>query len=72
MQSEFPARVITEGRITIPKDIREKLGLKIGDLVWVVIRPLGPHGSKPEASESVRPDVGAAQQIMREVEEMAR
>jgi len=71
MKSEFAARIIADGRITIPKDVRESLQLKLGDFVWVVIRPLGPHGSKPEAEVSSRPDVGALEGI-REVEEMAR
>ena len=71
MKSEFAARIIADGRITIPKDVRESLRLKLGDFVWVVIRPLGPHGSKPEAEVSSRPEVGALQGI-NEVEEMAR
>ena len=64
----FTAWIIDSGRITIPKAIRDKLNLKEGDLVEVVIRPLRPQS---EASESVRPDVGALQGI-KEVEEMAR
>jgi len=67
----FTAWIIDSGRITIPKAIRDKLDLKEGDLVEVVIRPLRPHGSKPEAEVSSRPDVGALQTI-KELEEMAR
>jgi AbrB family looped-hinge helix DNA binding protein len=37
----FPARVLDDGKVTIPKAIRDKLGIKKGDLVTIVIRVSG-------------------------------
>ena len=34
----FPARVLDDGKVTIPKTVREKLGIKKGDLVTLIIR----------------------------------
>ena len=72
MRASFIARVLDLGRVTIPHPVREFLGLKKGDLIEVVVRPLRPHGSEPGAEASVRPEVGAAEEIMREVEEVTR
>lgn len=38
--AEAPARVINDGRVTIPAHIRRDLGLEEGDYVWVEVRPL--------------------------------
>jgi AbrB family looped-hinge helix DNA binding protein len=34
-----PARVISDGRVTIPEDVREELGVSEGDYVFVDVRP---------------------------------
>lgn len=56
MEMRFVTRIVRLGRITVPKTIRDFLGLREGDLVEVVVRPLRPRG---EAEPSSRPDVGA-------------
>jgi len=33
----FPAKVVSDGRVTIPKDERDELGLSEGDKVWVQV-----------------------------------
>lgn len=35
-----PARVIDQGRVTIPADVRKDLGLEVGDYVLVDVEPL--------------------------------
>ena len=37
MSEKFVARLIADGRITIPESVREVLGLKEGDLVRAVV-----------------------------------
>lgn len=34
------ARILADGRVTIPNDIREELGLEVGDTVVIVVKPL--------------------------------
>jgi len=36
---EIPARVISDGRVTIPEDVRDDLGVSEGDYVIVDVRP---------------------------------
>jgi AbrB family looped-hinge helix DNA binding protein len=36
------ARIMREGRITIPKDLREKLGLEHGDFIRVTLTKVEP------------------------------
>jgi AbrB family looped-hinge helix DNA binding protein len=39
-----PARVINDGRVTIPADVRRDLGLEKGDYVLIDVTPLGEDG----------------------------
>jgi len=43
--TEAPARVIDDGRVTIPVDIRRELGLQEGDYVVLDVEPLEVGGS---------------------------
>lgn len=36
-----PARILERGRVTIPKDVRDDLGLEAGDRVWLTVEPVG-------------------------------
>jgi AbrB family looped-hinge helix DNA binding protein len=36
------ARIMREGRITIPKDLREKLGLEHGDFIKLTLTKVEP------------------------------
>ena len=38
MDEAFLAKVVSGGRLTIPYEVREKLGIKPGDLVKIRIR----------------------------------
>lgn len=40
-----PTKVIDDGRVTIPADIRRELGLEKGDYVVVDVRPLEQENS---------------------------
>jgi len=35
-----PARILKEGRVTIPKSTRRELGLEYGDFVLVSVEPI--------------------------------
>lgn len=35
-----PARILERGRVTIPKDVRDDLGLEHGDRVWLEVEPV--------------------------------
>lgn len=35
-----PARILERGRVTIPKDVRDDLGLEHGDRVYLKIEPV--------------------------------
>jgi len=37
---EAPARVINNGRVTIPADLRQELGIEKGDYVMIDVQPL--------------------------------
>lgn len=38
--SKAPTRVLEQGRVTIPADVRRNLGLEQGDYVIVDVKPL--------------------------------
>lgn len=38
--ARVPARIINEGRVTIPADTRRELGLEEGDFVLIDVRPM--------------------------------
>lgn len=40
IMSKAPARVLEQGRVTIPADVRRDLGLEQGDYVIVDVQPL--------------------------------
>lgn len=46
MPERVPAKVLERGRVTIPKDVRDELGLEAGDRVWVEVEPID-DGSNP-------------------------
>jgi AbrB family looped-hinge helix DNA binding protein len=35
-----PTRVINDGRVTIPADVRRDLGIEVGDYVLIDVRPM--------------------------------
>jgi AbrB family looped-hinge helix DNA binding protein len=39
--SKAPTKVINDGRVTIPADVRRELGLQEGDYVMIDVEPLG-------------------------------
>lgn len=41
MPRRVPARILERGRVTIPKDVRDDLGLEAGDRVWLEVEPVG-------------------------------
>jgi AbrB family looped-hinge helix DNA binding protein len=36
MSEKFKAQIIADGRITLPKEIREKYNLHVGDRMWFI------------------------------------
>lgn len=38
--SQAPTRVINDGRVTIPADVRRELGIEEGDYVLIDVKPL--------------------------------
>ena len=42
MPDRLPARVISDHRVTIPEEFREKYDLEEGDRVWVTVEPIDP------------------------------
>lgn len=40
MPPRVPARILQRGRVTIPKDVRDDLGLSEGDRVWLEVEPI--------------------------------
>lgn len=38
-----PTRVINDGRVTIPADVRRELGIEEGDYVLIDVRPMEGH-----------------------------
>lgn len=52
MQS-FISKVIADGRLTIPKDLREKEGIREGDFLEVqVLRKIQPTNNPPKKEAS--------------------
>ena len=43
-QREAPVRVIDDGRVTIPADLRQELGIEKGDYVMIDVQPLEVGG----------------------------
>lgn len=43
MDGGIPARVISDGRVTIPEEFRDRHDLEPGDRVWVKVEPI-PEG----------------------------
>jgi len=43
--SKAPTRVLKQGRVTIPADVRRELGIESGDYVMVDVKPL-PAGDE--------------------------
>jgi bifunctional DNA-binding transcriptional regulator/antitoxin component of YhaV-PrlF toxin-antitoxin module len=39
-----PARIISDGRLTVPKEYRERYELEQGDRVWVSVEPIDEDG----------------------------
>lgn len=40
MDDGLPTRIISDGRLTVPEEFREKYALEQGDRVWVKVEPI--------------------------------
>lgn len=46
MPDRVPVRLISKGRVTIPKDVRDEYGLSEGDRIWIEVEPVD-DGANP-------------------------
>jgi len=52
MKLEATARVSLHGRITLPNDLRQALGIKDGDFVHISVSKVIPEGLKESSNEN--------------------
>lgn len=57
MSYRFSAIMSEDGRVTIPSDIRERLGVKAGDVLNVQLAEAGEHTASPVKGRSIFDDL---------------